>query len=49
MSLVFSCAGDMTEWKPISVVPELKAEVVKIAMEEASEAAMQFSESNNEI
>eukprot|EP01036_Dinobryon_divergens_P024852 gene24852-33339_t len=50
MSLVFSCAGDMTEWKPISEVPELKAEVVKIAMEEqASEAAMQFSESNNEI
>ena len=50
MSLVFSCTGDMTEWKPISEVPELKAEVVKIAMEEqASEAAMQFSESNNEI
>jgi len=45
MSLVFSCSGDMTEWKPISEVPQLKNEVTKMAQEEeAAEKAMQFVE-----
>ena len=50
MSLVFSCAGDMTEWKPISDIPELKNEVIKMALEEqAFEASIQLSENNTEM